>query len=366
MTTMPDHKSLALIDALKAGACCLIVLHHLAFYGPMADHADDLYPALFEWLAQHARLAVQVFLVLGGYLAAKGLMASWGDAAPAQAGVVWRDAGRRVVERFFRLALPLWAALVLAVLCNAVSDHWMDHPSISAAPNVLQLLTHLLLLQDIAGHEALSAGIWYVAIDFQLFAMLTLMGAVARLAPQPRGVLMGLTLAALSLSALFINRHPSWDVGAPYFWCSYGLGVALGLSPRRRELGLAALVVMGAFLLEPRSRLLVAITTAVVFWAWMAAQGRVLPRVAPWCRGLSRISYSVFLTHFPVCLVVNAIWVTFLPVNPWVQLWGVVTALKVSLLAGWLFHERVERPLVKRVSGRVSGQAATHPAGLST
>ena len=362
---MAEHKSLALIDALKAGACCLIVLHHLAFYGPMADHADDLFPGLFDWLAQHARLAVQVFLVLGGYLAAKSLMAYWGKAAPTRVGVVWRDAGQRVVERFFRLALPLWAALVLAVLCNAVSDHWMDHPSISAGPNLLQLLMHLLLLQDIAGHEALSAGIWYVAIDFQLFAMLTFMGAVARLGPHPRGVLMGLVLAALSLSALFINRHPSWDVSGPYFWCSYGLGVVLGLAPRRRELCLALLVVVAAFMLEPRSRLLVAMATAVALWAWMSAQGRILSGVAPWCQGLSRISYAVFLIHFPVCLIVNAIWITFLPVNPWVQLWGVVTAFKLSILAGWLFHERVERPLVQLVNSRAAGRAATSPAGLS-
>jgi hypothetical protein len=33
---------LAFIDALKAVACQLIVLHHLAFYGPMSDHAYSL------------------------------------------------------------------------------------------------------------------------------------------------------------------------------------------------------------------------------------------------------------------------------------------------------------------------------------
>lgn len=64
---------LAFIDALKAVASQLIVLHHLAFYGPMSDVANGLAPALFSWLSQDARIAVQIFLVIGGFLAARTL-----------------------------------------------------------------------------------------------------------------------------------------------------------------------------------------------------------------------------------------------------------------------------------------------------
>ena len=62
-----------LIDALRALASILIVLHHLAFYGPMADHVRPVWPRLWQWMANDARMAVQVFLVLGGYLAARSL-----------------------------------------------------------------------------------------------------------------------------------------------------------------------------------------------------------------------------------------------------------------------------------------------------
>ena len=37
-------KRLPFIDALKALASQLIVLHHLAFYGPMSDYARSLAP----------------------------------------------------------------------------------------------------------------------------------------------------------------------------------------------------------------------------------------------------------------------------------------------------------------------------------
>ncbi len=51
---------------VKAMACIAIVWHHLAFYGPMSDIAYPLAPVLMAWLYDHGRVAVQVFLVVGG------------------------------------------------------------------------------------------------------------------------------------------------------------------------------------------------------------------------------------------------------------------------------------------------------------
>src|SRR3954464_2362951 len=65
-----------LINMLKAGAAQLIILHHLAFYGPMSDHVRTMLPSLIDWLGGTARIAVQVFLVIGGFLAAKSLSPS--------------------------------------------------------------------------------------------------------------------------------------------------------------------------------------------------------------------------------------------------------------------------------------------------
>jgi hypothetical protein len=68
----------------------------------------------------------------------------------------------------------------------------MEHESISAAPDLGQLLAHVLLLHDLLDQEALSAGVWYVAIDFQLFALaILLLWLPSR---RPRGV----------------RRWPSW------------------------------------------------------------------------------------------------------------------------------------------------------------
>jgi hypothetical protein len=68
------------------------------------------------------------------------------------------------------LVIPYLGAIALAIATSFVASRLMQHDSISAMPNVPQLLSHLFFLQDILAYESFSAGRWYVAIDFQLFA----------------------------------------------------------------------------------------------------------------------------------------------------------------------------------------------------
>ncbi len=99
---------LPLLDTAKGLACAAIVAHHLAFYGPMSDIAQPLAPDLMAWLYDYARMAVQIFLVLGGYLAAASL---------APEGVARFDsAGQQVGKRFVRLVVPYVVALLVTVL----------------------------------------------------------------------------------------------------------------------------------------------------------------------------------------------------------------------------------------------------------
>jgi hypothetical protein len=88
--------------------------------------------------------------------------------------------GQQITRRFVRLVVPYSVALLLAVLVAALVGSWMDHPSVPGAPDLGQLVANALLLQDIVGEEALSAGVWYVAIDFQLFAGSVLLLALVR------------------------------------------------------------------------------------------------------------------------------------------------------------------------------------------
>jgi peptidoglycan/LPS O-acetylase OafA/YrhL len=323
---------LPLVDLLKALAAQLIVLHHLAFYGPMSDAARELAPVLIDGLSRHGRLAVQVFLVIGGFLAARILVAA-GRRPEQPLLLIWR--------RYGRLAIPLAAALALALAGAAFARAWWPLPSTPAAPGPLQLLAHLLLLQNLLGFEALSAGVWYVAIDFQLHALLViLLWLFRRRAALP--------IALLALASLFyFNRLPAWDDWALYFFAAYAMGaLSYWASERKHTLPLLALmvaVVALALVADFRIRIVVALATAVLLGLTFHRL-RPPPALARPLAFLGDVSYSVFLVHYPVCLVVNALVGRAFPGDAWAGAAGMLIAWALSLLAGALFHRYVEKP----------------------
>lgn len=370
MTAPPGPPRLPGIDALKGLACVVIVWHHLAFYGPMSDVVHPLAPALMDWLYDYGRMAVQVFLVTGGFLAAASL-------AP-QGVAVFDSPGRLIGRRYRRLVKPYLVALAVSVLVAALVRPWFAHPSVPAAPTLPQLVAHVFLLQDILGQEALSAGVWYVAIDFQLHSAAVLlfalagrfqfqrrgggdaaraMGSATVLAPL--GVSLVLLLALASL--LFFNRQPAFDVTALYFFGSYVLGMLAFWASRqrgaRRGFWLATLVVMGglALALDFRGRLVVALVTAFGL-VWLAS---LQPRAWP-VRGLQqrrlvqlgKVSYSVFLIHFPVCLLVSAVVSHVWPTQLLANVAGLLLAFTLSLLAGSALYRWVENRPLRSAQGR--------------
>ena len=356
--TGPVH--LQFLTVLKGLAAQLIVLHHLAYYGPMSDHLRPAAPQLLGWLDDHARLAVQVFLVISGFLAARSLS---GDGTAPLGSKLRAKVGRR----YLTLAPAFMAAMLLTVGASAWARGWMTHDSISAAPTLAQLAAHALLLQDVLGYESLSAGAWYVAIDFQLYALFALLvwacSRAARHLPAAQAWLLPASVSLVLCSSLFwFNRVARFDVWALYFFGSYGLGVlacwasaAGAVRSRQRLLALALLAPAAAALaLDFRSRIAVALLTAG-FIAWAAQQPFIRDRGAPapllW---LGRIAYSVFLVHFAVCLVINAAFTRFAPATAGWQGSGMLAAWATSLFAGALFYRLVEAPLARLIAGRRS------------
>lgn len=341
---MASSSRSALIDSTKGLACAAIVWHHLAFYGPMSDIAYPLAPGLMEWLYEYARMAVQVFLVLGGYLAAASL-------AP-QGTARFPDVGQVLGKRFVRLVVPYAVALVVTVLVSALVRTWTDHPSIPDDPSVAQLVANALLLQDIVGEEALSAGVWYVAIDFQLFVLFSVLLAALR-RWGPKGVQAAtqtawwLVLAGVVLSLDWFNRQAQLDAWAVYFWGAYGLGALAFWAARapRAHWHVLALVALGvaALWIDFRARIAVAWITSLAL-VYCARS----PRIQAW-QGwapliwLGQRSYSVFLVHFAVVLLCNAVVATLWPTQPWINAGGMALAFGLSIAAGWLLYEKVER-----------------------
>lgn len=332
---------LAVFDTLKAIASQLIVLHHLVAYGPLAEAFRSRFPQLADWLYYDGRLAVQVFFVIGGFLAARALAPALQPRPLSLPAVLWK--------RYRRLALPCMAAVLISIACAAIARALIDDPSLPATPSPGQLLAHALLLQDIVGVEALSAGVWYVAIDFQLYAMAALLVWLAsRTGPARDALVLAAITAGVAAASLFvINRDTGWDVAGPYYFGVYALGAAVcWLSgPGRSPLwgvAVAAAVVL-ALTIDHRER--VAFAGCVVLLLWGGLRSGLLARWPdiPVLAFLGRISFSVFLIHYPVAMLVNAVVTRLWGATPDSAPAALAFAWAASVAAGALFHRQVEQ-----------------------
>jgi len=326
----------------KAIASQVIVWHHLLSYGPLAPTMASAWPSAIGFMQQYGRLAVQVFLVVGGFLAARSL---W--PAPEAPRLAARDWAARVLARYLRLVPMLLLALVVAVAAAALARVWMQDADTPAAPTFPQLLAHVLLLQDIVDAPALSTGVWYVAIDLQLFALLAALAALARALARPalpEGVRVAAgalpMIAGVVASLAYFNLQADADMWAPYFLGAYGLGVLAAWGQRRPRRASATSLVLTltalALLIEWRERIALAgLTALLLLWQpWAPALTR--SRLSVPMTWLAAISYGVFLLHYPLSLAVNAAIVRAAPAEPGWHLFGLLATWLLSLGCGWL------------------------------
>lgn len=347
-TTTTHNKRNLWLDMTKGACCAAIVWHHLAFYGPMSDVAAQVTPGIIEWLAEYARIAVQIFLVMGGFLSAASL-------APQGVARFGSPLGK-IGQRALRLLAPYSVALLLAVLIAALVRPWFAHESVPAEPTWQQLIANALMLQDISGEDALSAGVWYVAIDFQLFAAVTLLFAFSRRWPrQWLGLQLGqwVVLAMTALSLLVLNRHSELDMWFIYFIGAYGMGMLAfwGSQSAKPWSWTAALLALGLLSLEVDFRLRIAVAlcgaVALLWLMRVPSDSRLvdwLGRQAPvrWLQSLGQMGYSVFLVHFSIVVLCNAVVSHVWPSQPWLNWLGMGLAFALSLLAGRALYLGVE------------------------
>ena len=333
---------LPFIDAVKGIACLVIVVHHLAVYGPMSEVIGAAYPQLIEALVVYGRLAVQVFFVVAGYFVASQFAPNGVTTLLDPGPLVWR--------RYKRLITPFLFAVTLAALITALVRPWFEHDSLSAAPTIGQLLAHLLLLYDLIGLEALSAGVWYVAVDFQLFAITTVLIALIHTMPARWHSLLPVVVVVLTAWSLWqLNLHAQYEIAAPYFFGYYGLGMLAYWSAHApTKTWFVALLVLIALLglialgIEFRKSVATATLSALIL-SIASARGWLeqWPRSAS-LHWLGERSYSIFLIHYGLCIGVNAIWSVLFPTGLLINALGILFAVVVSIAGGALLYRVVE------------------------
>jgi peptidoglycan/LPS O-acetylase OafA/YrhL len=226
---------------------------------------------------------------------------------------------------------------------------------IPAPPTVGQLLAHALLLQSLLDFDSLSAGLWYVAIDFQLFALMAILLWAGRL----RLIAPALVLAVAVASLFWFNRDASFDNWAIYFFGSYGLGAAAWWASDRRQLaawlGVIATIAIAALIVDFRLRIVLALVIALILGfsrrtGWLEQWPHIRPLAF-----LGQISYSLFLVHFPILLLANALYTQLELPSTGSAVIGLALAFTASLGVATLFYRWIESPAASQRITAASG-----------
>lgn len=342
-----DASRLPFIDALRALAATLIAWHHIGIYGPLAYIDTPDTDELLHW-ANDFRWAVQVFLVVGGFVAARSMC-----------GKTWHvpQVARFIARRYCRLVVPCLVSLAITIVACASARGAIPEDVVGPRPTWDQVLAYAFLLQDILGYESLAAGLWFVSIEFQLglvfVALLYARDVLGSwLNKRVAGHLVaaaGWMLAALSL--FYFNLDDAWDVWAVYFWAAFFCGAvvyqSLRISATSPLFSLYAMMMVVALAYAWRWRLVIALVAGLTLY-WSGRLGLMdrwpASRLVAY---LGRTSYSLFLIHFPVLVVISAWWARYGFESEASAIAASVMAYLASLVAAEAFYRAVEVPSLR-------------------
>jgi peptidoglycan/LPS O-acetylase OafA/YrhL len=369
VTTTPPQR-LAGLDGVRGLAALFVVVNHVflrAFPGYPVDNA----PFWAAWFI-YGRFAVVVFIVLSGFsLALSPVRRGW------QLGGVSRFAQRRL-----RRILPAyWAALVFSLVVA-----WLvAAPPGQGAPDARSVVVNGLLAQNLVAAPSPNRSFWSMAVEAQLYILFPLLllmvrrwGAVVMLAAVTLVVAtVGLAGPHVARLDVFVIQSPP-DLAALFAAGILAAGI-VGLSGRRRSwpwawLALAAVAPVLAAIWWMGS----VWTLDNLFWVDLAlgpaiacllaglATGRPAPLLrlldARPMRSLGLSSYSLYLTHGPIVVVVYERIVAG-RVSPGAPAFLASLALTLPLTVGFarLFASVFERPFLHR---RRAGGPAAARAGI--
>lgn len=266
-----------------------------------------------------------------------------------------------VARRFFRIYPPYFAALVVSALVAAT---WSGEP----------VLASVFMAQNYTtGHQiSTNPALWSLPVELELYLVYPLVWWLSRRAGW--GVALGATGLVSLLAATLVARGQGWlDGNFALYWIIWSGGAWLAEAWTREQLGrpplwLAAIACaglgVGVFnVWRQRSGGATNLAWGLFFfwlvWGliarpeWSAKIPAVLDRAL---RGLGQISYSLYLIHFPVLLLLGAAWVKFAGGKPHNFLVPLVASAAMVPVA-WVFYRAIERPsheLAKRLARAIA------------
>ena len=338
---------LGVLDVLRVVAAFAVIgFHFLARDSPAwGGEVPDEVAGVGRWAA-YGRLGVPLFFVISGFVI---LMSSWGKDVPTFAA-----------SRVGRLYPAYWISVVLSVAISVVL--WPGYAAFFGGPvSPSDAVLNLTMVQQAFGGQSVSGvywTLWYEARFYLLVALLMLVGmtrgrvlafaalwpVLGAMADQAGSDL--LTTLLLPTYApffaggmlLYVLHRDGHDLGT---WLLVALNgaIALHFSLRIHENALTELTPFA-----PSTIVLALLTLACFGLVAAATLTRATRWNAGWMVAAGALTYPVYLVHE------NLGWFVIASLRGRIGAWGaVLVAVAVALVAAWLLHRFVERPVGPRL-----------------
>jgi hypothetical protein len=351
------------VEGLRALACLTVVFNHaIAESYPSAYHVSipENLSLLRLWFA-FGHHAVTAFIVISGFCL--GLPAA---SQQFQREIGW---GTFMVRRIARILPPYYAALIISLIIA-----WAFFPSpvgihydFSAHPRSIDILSHVLILQNIVGTGQINYSLWSIATELHIYAGFPLLVKVL----SKRGgwflALLGVLISfALSfllletrLSRAYVHLAGAFIVGVGASWVvsgdhNHNFTNILRKISKPVAVGVMTLVVAWTIIL-PRSLykpfilphdflVMIGIGAVLIWCASISGFGRKLLELKPlvW---LGERSYSLYLLHVPIQAALLKVAINSLDLTHTERLiFSLTVGFGILLGLTWVFHRFVEIP----------------------
>ncbi|MEU2739609.1 acyltransferase [Streptomyces sp. NPDC007095] len=354
------------LDGLRGLAALYVLLFHCRLL-TMPGFPENSGPAWLGWL-MYGRLAVVFFLVLSGFSLA---------ISPARNGWQLGGVSRFLRRRAWRILPPYWAALALSLVVA-----WFVVPaSHFGPPTGTSVLVYGFVVQDMFTAPTPNGAFWSIGVEAELYLVFPLLllvrrrlGAVVLVA--------GVTLLVVARGLLAPNASPVEGVNwltpnlAPVFVAGLvGAGIVVAPEKFRRlpwhwlaapaVLPVVALVVIkgSVWTVDHYFWIDLAVAPAMTMMIAAVATGRpaFLMRLLATrlMRGLGDFSYSLYLVHLPIVMIVCRKMAPHFVSPGLPAFWfTLAVALPASVLGAWLFAKVFELPFKRNRSWKSMFSAA--------
>ena len=349
------------LDMLRTLAIALVLLRH--GQRALLSRAERAELGVFDFLALNGWVGVDLFFVLSGYLVGTKLLAPRTAANPVMISVYLLDRARRI--------LPAYLAVLAITVMGVFPGFAVSGDNLS-----WRILYHLLFLQDVLPSD-INVVFWSLGVEVKFYIALPL---VAYLLLRMRTKLGQISLIAVIVAVgglIRISLYMRMDQPVDYvaFWSTLRSPFYTSLEPLFLGTAIALLTTKGAYLAQSTAKgllaglllgsaiwfssgdfmgtislwdasyqpLALALIFSIAVWAAASLKNTKL-WAEPFFRIMARLSYSLYLVHFPLLPLALYLGGTGTPTGTMV-FWSVLLATSLSLSV--FIYVIIERPFLR-------------------